>query len=494
MSGVFADSPSYSDVVRFFESLIDYEKGRPARFRTETREADLDRFRKLLRELGSPQFCAPAFHIAGTKGKGSTCALLASILHDAGLRVGLYTSPHIETYCERIRIDGELIAESRFAKLIASLAPMVEPQVRGAGEGFRTVFELLTASAFAYFRDQQVNALVIETGLGGRLDATNVFYEANSEQSVPLVNIITSVGLDHTEILGDTIENIAAEKAGIIGPHATVVVGPQQPQYERAVRTIVEQRAQSVGCQRLLFVEELLTVTPLPEVVASVSLGRARGKFALTKKGREVFSKSSLGDALKNGLVVETGLPGFHQLDNLRTSLVALLAAEQRGVATLSAHDVQKGASSVSWPGRFEIMSTNPPVVVDGAHCELSARAMARTYRQLWGTRPAHVVLGLMQDKALSRILEGTRGTLPAARYYCCAPPSPRGRSASEVSAEVKEQLKIASEAFASPEDAIAAAWHSARRDGGSVVAFGSFYLVAPYKAALRSLLPSREK
>jgi dihydrofolate synthase/folylpolyglutamate synthase len=485
----FSDPPAYEDVVRFFECLIDYERGRHSRFREETRETDLERFRRLLDDLGSPQFCAPTFHVAGTKGKGSVCAFLASILGKVGLRVGLYTSPHIENYCERIRVNDANISDQELAHLIAALAPKVEKNFSAKGEGFRTVFELLTAAGFVYFSRQGVDVLVVETGLGGRLDATNVFAQQRRNFDVPHVSVITSIGYDHMEILGDTIEKISAEKAGIIHHQASVVVGAQAPLYRDAVRKVIENRAAKVGCHRVFYAEELVESAFVPELTSLSEVTHGAGEFVLTKEGQRHFSSTSLGQQLAKGIRLKVGLPGLHQLENLRTTLVALLAAEQLGMGRVSTAALMAGSRDVRWPGRFEILSREPVVVVDGAHCELSTMAMAKTYRQLWGNQSVHVVLGLMQDKALSRILAATRGLLPASRYYCCTPPSPRGRPAAEVAAEVKETLGVEAEAYDSPQEAVTAAWQSARREGAGVIAFGSFYLVAPYKRILARLL-----
>jgi dihydrofolate synthase/folylpolyglutamate synthase len=484
-------APTYEDVVRYFESLIDYEKAGRSRFRSETREADLERFRTLLAALGSPQFSAPAFHVAGTKGKGSTCALLASMLHHAGLHVGLYTSPHIESYCERLRIDGTPVPPDTFARLITGIAARL-PTAPGAQQtDFRTVFELLTAAGFAFFADNGVDAMVIETGLGGRLDATNVFAPPWRPEGHVLINVITVIGLDHTEILGETPEAIAREKAGIIQPEATVVVAEQSPTCAEAVRHVIVRRAADVGVRGVYFADELIEVLPV-NGADSADAGpphATRGLFRLTPQGRELFHDTALGETLRDGLPLEVGLLGLHQLSNARTALVALLAAQRDMGAEFHPAAIAEGARHVQWPGRFQVLSTAPPIVVDGAHCELSARAMAATYRSLWGSRPARVVIGVMQDKNLGRILDALALHLPAVRFYCCAPPSPRGFGAEATAAMVRDKLHIEAFPFGSPSDAVRAAWHDLDVARESLVCFGSFYLVAPYEKIIRELL-----
>jgi len=484
-------APTYEEVVRFFDSLIDYEKTKPQRFHGETRESDLERFRNILTTIGNPQFHAPAFHIAGTKGKGSTCAILASILTAAGLRTGLYTSPHLESYCERLRVGGETIPPQEFAAHIAALSRFVVSNTHPRAEGFRTVFELLTACAFQYFRERNIDAAVIETGLGGRLDATNVFQPRGLQDRPPLVNVITTIGFDHTEILGDTIEQIAGEKAGIIQSRAQVVVASQPLAYRETVKRIIRVRCEEVGVSHPFFADELLEFRSIEREENRQAQPSQRALFTLSERGRSYLPGSELVDALSQGLEVELGTPGLHQLENLRTAVVACIAAESAGACHVPPDAVKAGAKVVHWPGRFEILSHEPPVVVDGAHCELSTRAMAETFSKLWGKRRVHVVFGLMQDKHIERILPALEDRLSAVRFYCCTPPSPRGRRAEEVARVVETLIGVPAIAASSPEEAVDLAWESAASNGDAILCFGSFYLVAPWIKALRQHLPS---
>ncbi|MCX7626222.1 MAG: bifunctional folylpolyglutamate synthase/dihydrofolate synthase [Candidatus Sumerlaeaceae bacterium] len=482
--------PTYEQVEEFFSCLIDYERAQAPQFRSETKESDLERFRNMLAELAFPQFAAPAFHVAGTKGKGSTCAILASILRFAGLKVGLYTSPHLESYCERLRVNEEPISPHKFAEIIKSLALWIKEHRGDAAQNFRTVFELLTAAAFLYFRESGVDVSVIETGLGGRLDATNVFQVRSGCLQKPLINIITSIGYDHTETLGSTIEEIAAQKAGIIQPHAAVVVAPQPPAHAQTVRRIISHKAASVQCQGLFFADDLLKVSELSSHPATLPKPFQKARFALSPESRDMAERSRLGQALADGLELELSLPGTHQLDNLRTALVALLAAEQVGLKPVDPQAVLAGVRNVKWPGRFEILSYNPPVVVDGAHCELSTRAMAETFCKLWSSVRPHVVFGLMRDKNIYAILQALEMMPQPVQFYCCAPPSPRARHAEEVAATVQKVLQVPASTHISPAEAVSAAWENLSREGGALVCFGSFYLLAPCMKALKSRLP----
>ncbi len=491
MDPAFKANPTYEDVLRFFESLIDYEKRRPSRFPVETRASDLEHFRGLLEALGRPQACAPVFHIAGTKGKGSTCALLASMLTEHQLRTGLYTSPHIESYCERILVNGSPVEANVFARLVASLAGHFQGNQNQVVRDFRTVFELLTAAAFVYFSQQHVDAMVVETGLGGRLDATNVF--CNIDQY--LFNIITSIGLDHTEILGDTPAQIAGEKAGIFQPRAVVIVGDQFPAYRQEVHRVLQKQALQVGVKDLIFSDELIAI----EVAAP---GERKGQ--LTPANRAVFrwrpdaakrfGPSALSDILERGLELEIGLPGPHQLANTRTALVALLAAERECGWYFSPEQVRRATSRIKWPGRFEIVIPDPPVIVDGAHCELSTLAMARTYSQLWGQRPTRVVMGIMQDKDAARIVATLLDSLHISAVYCCSPPSPRGMPAESLATLVTQAGVSQVHTFATADDAVYRAWEDLIADREGLLCFGSFYLVAPYCKALRAIIAKDEK
>lgn len=483
--------PTYEQAEQFFNSLIDYEKAQAAQFRSNTKEEDLARFRRVLAELDFPQFAAPTFHIAGTKGKGSTCAILASILRCAGRKVGLYTSPHLENYCERLRIGEEAIPPHKFAEIIARLASRITKDRSEKVASFRTVFELLTAGAFLYFRESGVDVSVIETGLGGRLDATNVFQATPRHPQQLLINVISSIGYDHTEILGNTIEDIAAEKAGIIQPRAAVVVAHQPTSHAPTVRRIMSEKSKSVGCQALFFADEIVTFAELQSVSSNGPQQLQRARFVLSHSGRSFMAHSLLGRALAEGLELELSLAGIHQLDNLRTALVALLAAEKVGMSPVEPDAVIAGARKVRWPGRFEILSYHPPVVVDGAHCELSTAAMAETFSRFWGNKRVNIVFGLMRDKSITAILQALEGKIQAERFYCCAPPSPRARRAEEVATIVEKVLGVPATPYASPEQAVAAAWQALSAEDGALICFGSFYLLAPCTKALHAHLPA---
>ncbi len=281
----------------------------------------------------SPAEGAPVFlHVAGTNGKGSVCAMLDAILRAGGVRTGLYTSPHLVTFRERIRLDGEMISERDVADGLSVVCELIE-----AWEPRPTFFEIVTALALRWLAEQRAQVVVLETGLGGKLDATNVV--------TPGVSVLTPIGFDHQTYLGDTLAAIAGEKAGIIKPEVPVVSAPQSGEVEVVFRTT----AAAQGCE-------------------------------LT------FVAGSLADA-------RVGLSGSHQARNAALALAALDAAR----IPVPAAAIAAGLATVEWPGRFQRVGAR--IVLDGAHNPAAAAALARTWREVFGERKATLILGVMRDK-----------------------------------------------------------------------------------------------
>lgn len=373
---------------RVLTLLIDLEKSPGARRYTDE-EYNLDGFRAFLDRLGNPQAHTPWIHLAGTKGKGSTAAICEALLRAEGLRTGLFTSPHLRHFGERFRIDGEALSPEGLETLLAPLEPHVAPQAEkdrreAGGVRFRTVFEVLTAAAFLHFREARADVGVLETGLGGRLDCTNVVD--------PTVCIVTPIGFDHTRILGTEIERIAAEKAGILKPgRPAVLFSPQSDVQARAHRVVVE-RAREIGAP---LVE--------PAGVRVLETSGARQRVAVTlPSGTET--------------VADFALPGAHQAQNLGLAVAACEAFLQTRGRSLSAGAIERACASIRWPGRLELLPGTPPVVLDGAHCPLSASALGAGLVQL-GTAapPPHVLLWSMQaDKDHRAFLREFANALPA--------------------------------------------------------------------------------
>lgn len=340
-------------------SFIDYGVKRSYRYSAEV--FDLSRVKALLASLGDPQDRFLSVHIAGTKGKGSTGAMLESCLRAAGYTTGLYSSPHLINFTERIQVNGRQIPESDLVGLVERLKPHVDvlPEI--------STYELTTASAFMYFADNQVEAAVVEVGLGGRLDATNVIH--------PRVSVITSLSYDHTHLLGESLSKIAAEKAGIIKSDTPVVLAPQQLEAEHVVRAIAEERNAPV-----------LQVNRDWHYAAGSRDFEAQ-TFQVWREGQE-DSKVDLSIPLL----------GHHQVQNGALAFAALQSASERGLPIEIRH-IQEGMASTNWPGRFQILSQEPAIVLDSAHNRDSALKLRIALDDYFPGRMVTMVFGASSDK-----------------------------------------------------------------------------------------------
>jgi dihydrofolate synthase/folylpolyglutamate synthase len=368
----------YQKALDYLYSFIDYETMHLPR---DAVHYDLRRMEELLARLINPHLRAKSVHIAGTKGKGSTAAMIASALTASGYKTGLYTSPHLSDIRERIRVDDELISEAELIDLVAKLKPEVEA-VNGKGSyGQLTTFELLTALGFLYFGMRGVYFQVVETGLGGRLDATNVIK--------PEVCVITSINLDHTDVLGDSLAKIAAEKAGIIKPGGVVVSAPQTEE----VAQVIAEKCLNCGAR-------LVTVG---RDVTWEGLGFDGHRQLLRVKGRLASYKLSLP------------LLGRYQMENAATAVATLEVLAEKGF-NISCDSIFTGLGRVSWPGRFQVLGQKPIMVVDGAHNPASARELKNSlehYFKSFASSPAGgspfkqaiLVFGASSDKDIAGIV-----------------------------------------------------------------------------------------
>ncbi|MFH0941907.1 MAG: folylpolyglutamate synthase/dihydrofolate synthase family protein [Chloroflexota bacterium] len=370
----------YQRTLDYIYGFVNFETLPAAR---DAAHFDLRRMAELLEALGNPQRAAKSVHIAGTKGKGSTSAMIASVLTAAGYHTGLYTSPHLSDLRERIQIDGRMISRSGLIKLVRELKPVFAAVDAAAVYGKLATFEVLTALAFSYFARRQVDFQVLEVGLGGRLDATNVI--------IPEVSVITSISLDHTEVLGKTLEAIAGEKAGIIKPGVPVAISPQTP----GVIKVFEAAARSHNSRMVKVGSE----------VTWRGLGYDLG-------GQRFEVKGLLG---RHELAIP--LLGLHQLENAATAVAALELLIEKGYR-ISRENITTGLARVRWPGRFEILSRNPLVIADGAHNRESARRLREsleryfscrtekpTGESLYRYRRAVLVMGASIDKDVAGII-----------------------------------------------------------------------------------------
>ncbi len=357
----------YEQALDYINGYTDYEKiGMPH----DPALYDLRRVDELLSILGDPQKKASSVHITGTNGKGSVAIMVASALTASGYSTGLYTSPHLHSWRERIRVDGELISEEELAGLVTELKPYVEEVNERATYGQLTTFEFLTGMAFAYFGKRGVKFQVLEVGMGGKFDATSVI--------TPLVAIITTIGLDHTDVLGETVAQIAAEKCGIIKPESTVVISPQPPE----AAELIEQTCAERGAKLLVVGKDVKWRS------LSADLDGQRFEVKGRKGEYELF------------------LPvlGEHQMVNAATAVAALEVLSERGF-NIPADKIAKGFKKVEWPGRFQLLRRNPPLVVDGAHNIDAARSLKKALKQYFDFEKAILVMGASDDKNIEGVI-----------------------------------------------------------------------------------------
>ncbi len=370
---------AYQAALDYLYSFVDYSLERSYRYTAD--RFDLDRVRQLLRAVGDPQRSFRSIHVAGTKGKGSVSALSASVFQAAGYRTGLYTSPHLVRLTERIRVDGQEIPERDLADLIEELKPHI------ARVPDLTMFEILTVLGFMHFAHRGVECAAIEVGLGGRLDATNVLE--------PEVSVITSLSYDHMHLLGNSLSDIAREKAGIIKPGVPVVLAPQQHEAERVVVETARERG-------------------APLVMDGRDWLYAAGSRDLDFQSLYIWSAAEQGlmDAYVDTAGGEEWAPpryeipllGFHQVVNAAVAYAALQVVRQRGLA-VDEDAVRRGFREVVWPGRLQILSRNPVVVVDSAHNRDSALRLRIALDDYFPGKLVTLVFGALGDKDIPGML-----------------------------------------------------------------------------------------
>jgi dihydrofolate synthase/folylpolyglutamate synthase len=357
----------YEQALDYISGYTDYEK---VPLPHALGSYDLRRVEELLDRLGNPHLKGRSVHIAGTNGKGSTAAMIASVLTSSGCTTGLYTSPHLSTIRERFRVDGHLISQADFASITTRLKPEVEVVNLKASYGELTTFELLTALAFIYFEMKGVDPQVLEVGMGGKFDATNVVR--------PEVCVITSISLDHTEVLGESLATIAAEKAGIIKPGSMVVLAPQPDEVVTVIRGIC--RRQQAG---LVMVGRDITWK---------SLGFDGRQQLLEVMGR------------RDSYRIHMPLLGDYQMENAASAVAALEVLKEKGFA-ISRDNIVKGLAQVSWPGRFQVLRQRPWLVVDGAHNPDAARKLRLSLNQYFEFSRSILVMGASGDKNVSSLV-----------------------------------------------------------------------------------------
>ena len=420
-------------------SFADYERwpgfAYAARF-------DLRRMEELLCRLGNPHLGRQTVHIAGSKGKGSTAAMIASGLRVVGRRVGLYTSPHLHTIRERMKIDFQPIAENDFARLAERLRPEVE-RINQGHLGELTTFEVLTALGFLYFERAGANFQVVEVGLGGRLDATNVVQ--------PEVCVITSISHDHTRVLGENLAQIAAEKAGIIKPGTLTVVAPQRPE----VTQVIEEACHRSGSQLLRVGKEVIW--------------REKGVDSLWQ-AVEILSSQGRYE-------IRLPLLGEHQLENAATAAAVLEALG------LPSNAISTGLAQVSWPGRLEVLAQEPWLIIDGAHNADSAAKLVKALKRHFRFNRAILIFAASHDKDIPGMVKELAPLFDLVITTCSR--HPRAAEPEKLSREFASRVQTRT--ALDIEQAMAEAQTLAERED-LICITGSLFIVAEARALVRGL------
>jgi dihydrofolate synthase/folylpolyglutamate synthase len=436
----------YRQSIDYLLSFADFE--RSGRFQERPDVAPL---LSLLRRLGDPHLRRRTVHIAGSKGKGSVAAMVESIVRAAKLRTGLFTSPHLHRYTERIRIDGRPLAEGEWARLTAVLREAVEAEGPLQGGRSLVTFDLLTALAFLVFREQGVECQVLEVGLGGRVDSTNVFESKD-------VCAVTAIGLEHTDVLGDTVEEIAAEKAGIIRPGAAVVIGPQ---HHGVARQVIVKVAGEAGC-------------------ATVDVAQS---YSWRRLSHDLDGQTFRLEGARGALRLRLPLLGRHQLENAATAVACADALRERGLA-IGDEEIERGLANVSWPGRMEILSRHPIVVADGAHSRDAARRLRESLTDYLSCADAFLIVGASGDKDVTGLAQELAPI--ARRVVAVRANHPRAMAPAAVAAAFVEagvEAEVGEEVAAALEKTIAVA-----DDKAVICLAGSLFVAAEGRAHLGGL------
>ena len=391
----------------------------------------LERIKKLCECLGNPQNSLKFIHVAGTNGKGSFCAMLSSILKDAGYKVGTYTSPYILEFNERICINGEMISDNDLAEICSFVKPFAEKM-----EDKPTEFELITAIGFEYFKRNNCDVVVLECGLGGRYDATNLI-------NAPLLSVITGIGFDHENFLGETIEKIATEKAGIIKPGTPCLWCGEDSNAD----TVIRETALSVG-------SDILT----PEIKSINNI------------------KTDLNGTLfdyKNYTNLQLGILGYYQVQNAANAVSAAEILRKNGF-NITDVNIRTGLKSTRWPARFEILCKDPTIIFDGSHNPQGVSAAVNSIRKYFGTQKVNILTGVMKDK--DYLFIANEISFVAKSVYCITPNNPRALSAQEF-CDVFKQNGVSATHFDNITDAVNTAVTDSKAADIPLICMGSLYM-----------------
>ena len=398
----------------------------------------LERVKELMHALGDPQDSLKFIHVAGTNGKGSFCSMLDSVLRTSGYKVGLYTSPYIERFNERMAVDGDPISDVELSDITTEVREFADKMADPPTE-----FELITAVAFVYFARHKCDYVVLEVGMGGRLDATNIIKSS-------ILSVIVGISLDHTAFLGNTVPAVAAEKAGIIKPGVPVLFGGNDADAADVIRSVAEERGSEYF-----------------EVDRSL-VCNVRGDFE-----RNLFD-------FKDHKDIKLSLIGSYQPYNAANVISAVEILRNSGLS-ISESDLRRGLESAKWKGRFELLCKDPIFIIDGSHNPEGIAAAVQSVKQCFGEKKVYLLSGVMADKdygSMARELSSI-----ACRAFTLKPNNPRSLDA-HAYAESFLDTGVEAQGFNSVFDAVLAAYNAAKRDGVPLIALGSLYMYSEIKIA----------
>ena len=403
---------------------------------------------KLLELLGNPQDKLKFIHVAGTNGKGSVCSFISNTLKEQGYKVGLYTSPYLETFTERIRLNGNNIPEEDVARIITIMKDKIE-QMAAEGHPYPTEFEIETAMAFYYYCEQEADYVVLEVGLGGRYDATNVIKS-------PLASVIVSLSLDHIGVLGDTLGKIAYEKAGIIKEDGITVVYKQKPEAEEVIKEVCKEKNSK-------YIE-------------------ADFKHLEIKKSdihSQIFDCTILGEKFEN---MEIKLIGDHQVNNAVLALTVIKVLKDERNIEISEEAIRRGFLNTAWPGRIEKIKDNPVFIIDGAHNVDGAKSLSKALDKHFKGRKMTLLIGMLKDKDIDSVLSLLMDKFD--KVITTTPNSDRAISCEELKDKVQ---KYVDDVIAIPniEDAVKYTLENAK-DDDIIISAGSLYMIGTVRTLVK--------
>ena len=403
---------------------------------------------KLLELLGNPQDKLKFIHVGGTNGKGSVCSFISNTLKQQGYKVGLYTSPYLETFTERIRLNGENIPEEDLARIVTIMKEKIEQMV-DEGYAYPTEFEIATALAFYYYYEQQADFVVLEVGLGGRYDATNVI-------KTPLVSVIVSLSLDHIGVLGDTLGKIAYEKAGIIKENGIAVVYKQEQEAEEVIKNICREK-------NTKYIE-------------------ADFKNVVIKKSdinSQIFDCNVLGEKLKD---IEISLIGDHQVNNAILALTVIKALKDDRSIEISDECIRKAFLNTKWPGRIEKIMDKPTFIIDGAHNEDGAKSLSKALKKHFDGKKMTLLIGMLKDKDIDSVIEILIDKFD--KVITTTPDSNRAISCEELKEKIENHVHNVI-AISKVEDAVKYVLDNAQKDE-IIISAGSLYMIGHVRQLIK--------